>query len=155
MQHQGRDDSARNTRYEVFVLEVAEDGQLARRARWRAATLNRRHVPRDAEPFTVRYRSVSGHRVRILLSASNARLHSAAYLLIRGRHCRRAVVASLAVEILPRCRALSTNRPLPRLQVLSSRSAGSTNYATRNDASRRCAERHHTDVRSDYEAHAI
>lgn len=104
MQHQSRDDAARDARDEVLVLEVAQDVKLARSAR-RAAALNRRHVERYAVAvppplLSVRYRSVIGDaQSRILASANNARLHSAAYLLVRGRHCRRAVVASLVAEI--------------------------------------------------------
>lgn len=149
MQHQSRDDAAGDARDEVFVLEIAEDIQLARRARRRAATLDRRHVPGDVELFTVRYRSVDEHRDRILLAASNTRLHSAAYLLVRGRHCRRAVVASLAANILVvpryRCRRRRRRRssalqlvdeiPLDAtrrgyLCLPSSRSAGLDDYAT-------------------------
>lgn len=109
MQHQGRDDAARDARDEVLVLEVAQDVKLARGAR-RAAALDRRHVVRytavTVPPplLATRYRSViDDARSRILASASNARLHSAAYLLIRGRHCRRAVVASPVAEITASC----------------------------------------------------
>lgn len=105
MQHQGRDDAARDTRDEVLVLEVAQDVKLTRGAR-RAAALDRRHAVRYAVVAVLppllhaRYRSVIGDaRSRILASANNARLHSAAYLLVRGRHCRRAVVASHVAEI--------------------------------------------------------
>lgn len=123
MQHQGRNDAARNARDEVLVLEVAQDVKLARSTR-RAAALDRRHVERYAvavsPPFlAVRYRSVIGNaRFRILVSASNARLHSATYLLVRGRHCRRAVVASHVAEITSPCaflpssaRSLARSRP--------------------------------------------
>jgi len=105
MQHQSWDDAAGDTRDEIFILEVIQDIELARRTR-RTATLYRRHIPRwhaIAPLAIVRYRSVvGGNRFRILANANNARLHSAAYLLIRGRHCRRAVVASHVAEIRPR-----------------------------------------------------
>lgn len=111
MQHQGRDDAARDARDEVLVLEVAKDVKLARGAR-RAATLDRRHAERYVITvpllLAVRYRSVISDdaRSRILASASNARLHSATYLFVRGRHCRRAVVASLVAELRPPSRFL-------------------------------------------------
>lgn len=116
MQHQGRDDAARDARDEILVLEVAQDVKLARGAR-RAAALDRRHAERYAVAvpplLVVRYQSViSDDRSRILASANNARLHSAAYLLVRGRHCRRAVVASLVAETArPRACLLSLARP--------------------------------------------
>lgn len=90
MQHQGRDDATRDARDEVLVLEVVQDVKLARSAR-RAAAFDRRHVERYAAvvplSLAVRYRSVTDDvRSRILVSVSNTRLHSAAYLLVRGRH---------------------------------------------------------------------
>jgi len=104
MQHQGRDDAARDARDEVLVLEVAQNVELARGAR-RAAALDRRHVERYRAVtvlpslLAVCYRSVIGDaQSRILDTASNTRLHYATYLLVRGRHCRRAVVASLVAE---------------------------------------------------------
>ena len=104
---------------------------MARGAR-RAAAFDRRHFERYAvavPPFlTVRYRSVIGDaRFRILASANNARLHSATYLLVRGRHCRRAVVASLVAEITRFSHAFSFRslaRSHPRSQLVT------VNYAT-------------------------
>lgn len=109
MQHQGRDDAAWDARDKILVLDVAQDVELARRGR-RTAILDRRHVPRNVAavaiadinagagavvPLAVHLRYRSGdNRIRILANVSNARLHSAAYLLIHGRHCRRTVVTS-------------------------------------------------------------
>lgn len=133
MQHQGRDNAARDARDEVLVLEVAQDIKLARSARC-AAALDRRHVERYAVAvpplLAVRYRSVicDNARSRILASVSNTRLHSAAYLLVCGRHCRRAVVALLAAEVTSRFVARSLARS-PRSQLVITDYATPTNRA--------------------------
>lgn len=93
VQHQSRDDAAGYTCDEVLVLEIAEDLELAETAR-RVVTLDRWHV---------RYRTVAGvcDRLHIRASASSDTcFHSAAYLLVNGRHCRRDLVASLVPEIV-------------------------------------------------------
>lgn len=111
---------------------MVQNVELARRTR-RTAILDRRHVPRNVTavatavaitaateagtgavvPLAVhlRYRSVSGNsRIRILTNVNNASLHSAAYLLIHGRHCRRTVVAPLVPKIIPSCYPFAHDR---------------------------------------------
>lgn len=150
MQHQGRDDATGDARDEIFILEITEDIELTRRARC-TATLNRRHVScwhAVAPLVTVRYRSVIGdNRFRILANASNTRLHSATYLLVCGRHCRRAVVASHVPEIRPQARFLRS------LAITVSHSWLTADYATSSKSRRRTAyaERHHTDRPGSYE----
>lgn len=152
MQHQSRDDAARDARDKVLVLEIAQDIQLARGAR-RAASLDRRHFERYvvAVPplLTVRYRSVIGDaRFRILANASNARLHSATYLLVCGRHCRRAVVASHVAEITRLSHAFSFRSLAPAItagyyQLCNTVQPHSTTHAERRHTGivRNCQQR--------------
>lgn len=87
MQHQRGNHATGYTSNEMFVLKVAQHGQNTSGPRWTTTRLYCRHFTR-VKLLVVRYRSVSGKSSCILYNASNIRLHSAAYLLIRGRQCR-------------------------------------------------------------------
>lgn len=87
MQHQRGNHATGYTSNEMFVLKVAQHGQNTSGPRCTTTRLYCRHFTR-VKLLVVRYRSVSGKSSCILYNASNIRLHSAAYLLIRGRQCR-------------------------------------------------------------------